>query len=500
MITLSMIVKNEEKHLANCLESVKDVVDEIVLVDTGSIDTTLAIAEKYSAKIFHFEWIHDFAAARNFALEKSTGDWILYLDADECLSKKSIQELKQLTKRKKREAYNCIVNNIDVTSNRPSVMIYPRLFANDRRLRFEGKVHEQIEFSLRRNNITIKNTKIEIDHYGYNLSKDDLKVKAKRNLSILLKQYETEKTSYYAFHLGQTYAILNEKEQAEKYFTEALCDEKFEKTYKSSAYRYLAIHNAERQNYQTAFELINKSLRCDAEQPLALLAASKIYFKLGDAAKAGAFSKSAFEVNRKYLRGEKSSSQNIMIDELTVCYNGLEIALLSKNQPLFNFFYKEYNALNKSAVAHELELFELLLNDNPIAKDKIATYANLITASNVEVVFALFEAYQWTDSKIELLQSSKERFSENSSFYNKYGLLLLETRNYSEAVTVFEQSMHTNGDDPSTIFYLVSAYYQNGETGKIFRLVADAEKKFASIEQVHSRLQLLKEKLPQIFF
>jgi len=84
-LTLSMIVKNEEANLRDCLESVKDVVDEIVLVDTGSTDKTIRIAEEFGAKIYRFNWINDFSAARNFALKQSTGDWILYLDADEGL-------------------------------------------------------------------------------------------------------------------------------------------------------------------------------------------------------------------------------------------------------------------------------------------------------------------------------------------------------------------------------------------------------------------------------
>ena len=95
-LTLSMIVKNEEKYLEGCLESVKNVADEIVIVDTGSEDSTLDIAERYGAKIYHFEWIDDFSAARNFALSKSTGDWILYLDADERLSKDSVEEVKSI--------------------------------------------------------------------------------------------------------------------------------------------------------------------------------------------------------------------------------------------------------------------------------------------------------------------------------------------------------------------------------------------------------------------
>ena len=77
-LTLSMIVKNEEQYLHGCLKSVKDVADEIIIVDTGSTDSTKDIASSFGAKIYDFDWIDDFSAARNFALEKSTGDWILY--------------------------------------------------------------------------------------------------------------------------------------------------------------------------------------------------------------------------------------------------------------------------------------------------------------------------------------------------------------------------------------------------------------------------------------
>lgn len=500
MITLSMIVKNEEKHLANCLESVKHVVDEIILVDTGSTDNTLEIAQKYSAKIFHFEWINDFAAARNFALERSSGDWILYLDADECLSQKSVNELQKLTKNKRREAFKCIINNIDEINSRPSVMTYTRLFPNDKRLRFEGKVHEQIENSLRKNGFVIKNSRIEIDHYGYNLTKDDLQNKAKRNLSILLKQFDETKSSYYAFHLGQTYAILNEKKNAVKYFTISLLDPKLERESRALSYRYLAIDEAGRQNFREASKLIDKSLQCDNEQPLALFAAANIYLKLGDANIAEKYSRKAFEENRKYLRGEKTSTQNILIDELQLCYYGLEIALLSGNTNLFGFFYKEYLVLNKTSDSTEMELFENLLNNRLIPPDKLRNYAEHITPSNFSLVATLFDRYNDKNSKLELMQLCADRFVRDSVFLNKLGLLLMECQKNRAAAKAFEQSISINDNDPSTIFYLVSAYLQDGELAKIKSTVHSAELKFANQEQVLSRLNLLKKKLPQIFF
>ncbi|CAG1020908.1 partial heptose III glucuronosyltransferase, partial [Methylococcales bacterium] len=118
-VTLSMIVKNESKYLRGCLDSVFGAVDEIVIVDTGSNDDTIAIAEEYGAKVFHFPWQNDFSMARNFALEKSTGDWILYLDADERLTPGSIQELRKITSADERCGYEVTLRSVDDLGGRP---------------------------------------------------------------------------------------------------------------------------------------------------------------------------------------------------------------------------------------------------------------------------------------------------------------------------------------------------------------------------------------------
>jgi glycosyltransferase involved in cell wall biosynthesis len=108
-----MIVKNEEKYLKECLDSVKDIVGEIVIVDTGSTDNTQKIASEYGASLFQFEWINDFSAARNFALSKSKGEWILYLDADERItneSRKIIQDMAENLNKPALIGLRCLVN------------------------------------------------------------------------------------------------------------------------------------------------------------------------------------------------------------------------------------------------------------------------------------------------------------------------------------------------------------------------------------------------------
>lgn len=86
-ITACLIVKNEEDMLRKCLESLRDGIDEIIIVDTGSTDKTKVIAKEFTDKVYDFEWNNDFSAARNFAASKGSGEWILAIDADECVEK-----------------------------------------------------------------------------------------------------------------------------------------------------------------------------------------------------------------------------------------------------------------------------------------------------------------------------------------------------------------------------------------------------------------------------
>ena len=95
-ISLCMIVKNEEKVLKRCLESIKDAVDEIIIVDTGSTDSTKKIAQKYTDKVYDFQWINDFSAARNEAFSKAKMDYQMWLDADDVFPKESLDKLIQL--------------------------------------------------------------------------------------------------------------------------------------------------------------------------------------------------------------------------------------------------------------------------------------------------------------------------------------------------------------------------------------------------------------------
>lgn len=144
-ISLCMIVKNEEKVLARCLDSVKEIADEIIIVDTGSEDQTKKIAKQYTDKVYDFEWIDEFAAARNFAFSKASKEYILWLDADDVFMEEDQQKLLDLKKTLDPSVDSVTMHYnlaFDAKGNVISSLRRNRLVKRSRNFRWEGAVHE----------------------------------------------------------------------------------------------------------------------------------------------------------------------------------------------------------------------------------------------------------------------------------------------------------------------------------------------------------------------
>jgi glycosyltransferase involved in cell wall biosynthesis len=150
-LSFCLIAKNEAEALPRCLASVAPHVDELIVVDTGSTDRTRAIAESFQAKVFSFEWIDDFAAAKNYAIAQAAGQWILMLDADEewvitdsgwrdglrpALGHRLLESLMPL-------AYLIPLRNADEAEGLTPMMT-PRLFRADPALQYRGRYHESL--------------------------------------------------------------------------------------------------------------------------------------------------------------------------------------------------------------------------------------------------------------------------------------------------------------------------------------------------------------------
>ena len=147
-----MIVKNGAEHLAQTLESAKPICDELIVVDTGSTDDTVAIAESFGAKVHHFEWIDDFSAARNESFAKATGDWIMWLDCGDTISASSIQSFLQLKSQlDSLEQVDFVWANINREITAEGMVVYrfntPRFIRRSAFHGWVGAVHEYVDGS-----------------------------------------------------------------------------------------------------------------------------------------------------------------------------------------------------------------------------------------------------------------------------------------------------------------------------------------------------------------
>lgn len=219
LISLCMIVKNEEKLLPRCLESVQKWVDEIIIIDTGSDDHTKSIARQYTDHVYDFEWSNDFSAARNESLRYATGKWILVLDADEYVQNSGHKQLRQLLEdNNTQKPFAFILNIMNFTGSgydETQVMesTGARLFRNHSAIRYTEAIHEQLTSS--QGEIQFSPLTFTIFHSGYTQEIVQQKNKSQRNMSILNTMKSDHKNEgYYYFILGNEYANSKEMEQA----------------------------------------------------------------------------------------------------------------------------------------------------------------------------------------------------------------------------------------------------------------------------------------------
>ena len=224
-ISVCIIAKNEEKHIEECCRRLTTYGFEIVLVDTGSTDRTVELAQQYTDRIFHFDWCDDFSAAKNYTIEKASHDWILSIDCDEYIESADLSALTAHMKSQPAAAGRILIRN-RFTENGQTAYEQVRVsrFVNRCYFRFEGAVHEQLVPITTQNTDSpivkyVYDAPITVLHVGYDGSEEEMREKSQRNIALLERELEMQGPDPYTYYqLGQSYRKLCDYEKAFYYF------------------------------------------------------------------------------------------------------------------------------------------------------------------------------------------------------------------------------------------------------------------------------------------
>lgn len=344
VLSIGLIVKNEEKYLDRCLSALKPICDaistEIVIVDTGSTDRTVEIAKRYTDKVYFFEWIDDFSAARNYGLERCSGEWFMFIDADEIFDEDVSAFVEFFKSGKYKSCSSAFIHLKNYKNEEKTVYdesVPTRLVAISESPRFVNKIHECLIFSTMGKDCDIQ---VVVHHYGY--ANDSInEKKLERNMAILKRDYERNpKNAVTLSYLHISSVDIKEKEKYLKRWLK-LIDENPATSlelycYMACVYFYADLKDVPNAVKYSKIFLNNSETQNEMGRLSVLSVMSDLYYYIGDYEKTAEFLTEYQKLYKKYEAGAlqhtiKSFLKNIQSFEaerykyiLASCYVHLE--------------------------------------------------------------------------------------------------------------------------------------------------------------------------------
>lgn len=454
-ISLCMIVKDEADHIEACLESVSGLVDEIIVIDTGSEDGTPRLASSLGAFITHFKWQHDFAAARNESLKYAKGEWILILDADEVINPKDHSKIRHLAANRQVDAYRLIQKTyqesptlaewksqeIDTPFSKgykgyvPSPLV--RLFRNIPGLKFRGRVHELVEYDLLDQGRSIIDSEIPIHHYGKISGESRVQRKKELYLKIGEQKIAEQPTDARSYRdLGIQCIELKLYEKAASYLEKAWA---FDNSDSKTAFNLAIVYAFLDRNHQ-AISLYNSSIELEPDN-------------------IGA-------VNNLALLLQKGNYENEVIDAV---YKDAMKSVTAHPVLHFNYgLFLENTGLIDSAIAEYERVLEIepdFVQANQrlerINMELIQNNSNALKEDNIEC-FLEGDIFLGQEKWVEALNSfvtALEEDPNNCDIRFKCGYTLEKLGKLEEAFEQYQEIMKIEPKHPDTLFRLALAAY-----------------------------------------
>ncbi len=297
LLSVCIISKNEEKHLSRCLNSIQNIADEIILLDSFSTDDTIEIAGQFNCKIYQHEWPNDYSLARNKCISFAKSEWILFLDADEELV--NADSILKIIRRTKNDSAikGFIIERTEIFRNFDSGRLEKqpigivRLFRNDKNIKFEGSIHERIHPSIidKRYKIqAIKDSKII--HHIYHTYKEELEKKHNYYLSLIEKELlENPFDHWMLFQKAKTLWFLKGISNAAEIFKKLSVDDKCPTDLRVASLCNLSVLLAADCKFDEAISYLQESLKIIPGQGQALFLLGDIFYESGDYKKAAKY-------------------------------------------------------------------------------------------------------------------------------------------------------------------------------------------------------------------
>lgn len=475
LLSLCMIVKDEESHLKSCLESVKDLVDEVIVVDTGSKDNTVKIAQEFGAKVYNYKWNDDFSSARNESLKYAGGDWILVLDADERIDEKNRIKVKDLIKQKGNLSYYLNFKS-KINTGCMGDYVYnahPRLFQNKRGIFYQGRIHEEIISSVKDAGGIISLSDVEVEHFGYEEHLYKEKNKAKRNIKILMKELnDNPDNGMTYFYLGESYSLLHKWKKAVEYYEKGGEKENIPDMNRAILYQNFGTALLHLKRYDEAIKSETKAVEFNPYITTPHIVSAQAAFEIQS------YDKSIWELNW-YL--EKINQKNIKKNNYIIFHEPslpFVYTLLGKAYLNTNNFHDAEKCFLKVISENEASdgifylLYKTALGKNNLegAEGYIKKAINLnknCAGYYVELGSILGNRKRFSEAE-EVFKNALNVDSRNKEAVRGLGLVYFNRNEYKKAISEFEKIKE---NDVEILEFLAESYYNVGQVNDAQKII-----------------------------
>ncbi len=521
-ISICMIVKNEENHLPKCLESVKGLGAELVIVDTGSTDATVEIAKRHGAHVFHFPWNNNFSDARNESLKHAAREWIIWLDADDLLPKTEHEKIRKLARENPDKGFYFILRNRGLDD---SQCFQLRMFPNRPEIRFEGAVHEQAAGSLKRLHMPFQNTDVTLIHTGY-ANKEIVREKKRKYLEMMeawLAEHPHDCLIQYQFALTNHTTDRHEKavREFEKFLSNSNClNQDKNVTFYAlilTGRSYLNLGNTEK-----ALHYLLEAEKLSRNSDFLKISLAEVYTNRSEPQKAIQYLKSVGDLTKPrvtfmpmdysvlYFGQQVLFASNwIKLGELETAQNYLEKAEKLKpdraevayywgewyekkgdSAKAISFYEQAIRKSPKTFLYHfKKSTLHLALGDAFHAKQEYEICQELIPdKKEILVNLGILErVYGRLEKSAVFLKKAYQKYSNDADVSYQYAQTFFDAQKYEESVAILQKIDRVHRTEKIELLLLLNFLHLNriqefGEELKIFLVTFKHIEKFAGVD------------------